>query len=73
MTTDEYVEISEIRSKTIESVRIYKSTSEGTEMQIDLTDGTSFSCSFCMTPSYEARLIRRDSSLPQILYTYKLE
>ena len=69
---EEYVECPEVCGKTIERVRIYKSTSEGTEMQIDLTDGTSLACSFCYKPEFEANLIRTAGSTLEILQTYEL-
>lgn len=70
---DEYVEIAEICDKVIQRVRIFESTPQGTEMEIDLTDGTSFSCSFCFKPAFEARLMRKDGNMPVILQTYQLE
>ena len=70
---EEYVECPEISGKTIQKVRIYKGTDEGTEMQIDLTDGTSLACSFCVRPLFEATLIRRGGSMPEILQKYELE
>lgn len=70
---DEYIEVPEICDKLIQNVRIYRSTSEGTEMQIDLADGTSFSCSFCVKPAFEARLIRNRGTMPEILHTYELD
>gem|GEM_PF-1489567 len=55
MITDDFVECSQVSGKTIQSLRIYKDTGDGTELQIDLTDGTSFSCSFSVKPVVEAR------------------
>ena len=40
-----YVECPELSGKTIQSFRIYRDTGDGTDVQIELTDGTSFTCS----------------------------
>jgi hypothetical protein len=44
-----YVECSELSGKTIQAVRIFKDTGDGTDVQIDLTDGTSFTRSLCIS------------------------
>jgi hypothetical protein len=59
MMTDDYVECSQVSGKTIQSLRIYKDTGDGTELQIDLTDGTSFMCSFSVRPIGGERHTRR--------------
>jgi hypothetical protein len=41
---EDYVECADLSGKTIQTLRIYKDTGDGTEIQIELTDGTSFSC-----------------------------
>ena len=71
--SENYVECSELCGKTIKMVRIYKDDGDGTEMQIDLTDGTSFSCSFCVNSIMEASVIRTNASVPEVLHTYDLE
>ena len=43
---DDYIECPELSGKTIQNLRIYKDTGDGTNVQIELADGTSFSC-FC--------------------------
>ncbi len=71
--SENYVECPEICGKTIKMVRIYKDDGDGTEMQIDLTDGTSFSCSFCVKPILEASVVRTNASVPEVLHTYDLD
>lgn len=71
--TDDYVECTELCDKTIKLVRVYRDGSDGVEMQIDLTDGTSFTCSFCVSPLFEARLIRSGASEIETLCTYGLK
>ena len=39
---EDYVECADLSGKTIQTLRIYKDTGDGTEIQIELTDGTSF-------------------------------
>ncbi len=68
----EYVECPEICGKTIQRIRVYKGNDDGIEMQIDLTDGTSLACSFCVKPEFEANLIRNGGSKLDILHTYEL-
>jgi len=41
--SDHYIECPQVSGKTIKALRIYKDTGDGTEVMIDLTDGTSFS------------------------------
>ena len=41
---DNYVECPELSGKTIQTLRIHKNTGDGTNVQVELTDGTSFSC-----------------------------
>lgn len=73
MVPEDYVDCPELCDKTIEKVRIYKVNSEGIDMQIDLTDGTVFSCSFCAKPVFEARLMTSEGSLTEVLQSYELE
>ncbi len=69
---ENFIECPELCGKTIEMVRIYKDDGDGTEMQIDMTDGTSFSCSFCVKPVLEASVIKTGQSVPETLHTYDL-
>lgn len=70
---EEYVECPELCGKTIKKIRIFKATPEGVEMQVDLTDDTSFACSFCIKPLFEASLIKSGTGMPEILQTYELD
>ncbi len=69
----EYIECPEMSNKTIETIRFYKVNEEGIEMQINLTDGTVFSCSFCNKPVFEARLLRTQGNAPEVLQSYELD
>ena len=70
---EDYVECPELSGKTIRTLRIYRDTSDGTEIQIDLSDGTSFSCCFCSKPVVEAALIRSGAGEPELLHKYDLK
>ena len=65
-----YVECEEVIGKTIQALRIYRDCGDGTELQIDFPDGTTFTCCFCMKPAVEAGLIRPGTGHPEILRTY---
>ena len=65
-----YVECPELSGKTIQALRIYKDAGDGTEIQIDLTDGTSFSCSHCQQPTVKAALYRGGIGSPEIIRDY---
>ncbi len=67
-----FIECPEVVGKKIESLRIYKDSGEGTEVQIDFPDGTSFNFTISMTPKIEAAVIRPGIGPPEILHQYEL-
>ena len=71
--SDDYIECPQVSGKTIKVLRIYKDTGDGTEVLIDLTDGTSFTFSLSMKPTVEAAVIRPGVGEPEILHSYDLE
>jgi hypothetical protein len=71
--SDDYIECPQISGKTIKALRIYKDTGDGTEVLIDLTDGTSFSFTLSIKPALEAAVIRAGVGEPEILHRYDLE
>jgi hypothetical protein len=64
---DYFVECPELSGKTIRAVRIYKDTGDGPEIQLDLTDGTSFSYAVCHRPESKAILYRGGVGTPEII------
>ncbi len=70
---DDFIECPEVAGKQIEALRIYKDTGDGTELQIDFPDGTSFSCCFAAKPAIEASVIRPGVGPPEVLRKYDLE
>lgn len=71
--TDDFVECPEVSGKTIQSLRIYNDTGDGTELLIDLTDGTSFSFNLAVKPVAEAAVIRSGIGEPEVLHRYNFE
>jgi hypothetical protein len=48
--SDDYIECPQVSGKTIKALRIYRDTGDGTEVLIDLTDGTSFTFPYPSSP-----------------------
>ena len=69
---EDYVECPELSGKTIQTLRIYKDTGDGTEVQIDLTDGTSFSTSVSYQPTVKATLFKGGVGTPEIIRDYEV-
>lgn len=69
---EDYVECSELSGKTIRTLRVYKDGHDGTEIQIDLTDGTSFSCCVSHPPVVTASLYQGGVGTPKVLRDYEL-
>ena len=69
---DNYVECPELSGKTIQTLRIHKNTGDGTNVQIELTDGTSFSCCLSTRPSVEASLYRGGVGTPETIHSYEI-
>ena len=67
---DDFVECSELSGKTIQALRVFRDTGDGHEVQIELTDGTSFNLCFSAKMTIEANLLRADIGTPETLHTY---
>ena len=65
-----YVECPELSGKTIQTLRIHKDTGDGTVVHIELTDGTSFSCSLSHQPTVRASLYKGGVGTPQTIRDY---
>lgn len=70
LVQENYVECPELSDKTIQALRIYKDTGDGTNVQIELTDGTTFTCSLSHQPSVRASLYRGGVGPPQTIREY---
>ena len=69
---ENYVECPEMSGKTIQTLRIYKDTGDGAEIQLNLTDGTSFSYSVCYPPDAKATLYKGGVGTPLVIRDYEL-
>jgi hypothetical protein len=69
---DEFIECPEVVGKTITSLRIHKDTGDGTNIQIDLADGTTFTCCLAIRPDVSATLYKGGVGTPEILESYKI-
>jgi hypothetical protein len=67
---ENFVECPELSGKTIQALRIHKDTGDGTDVQIELTDGTTFICSLSHQPSVRASLYRGGVGTPQTIREY---
>lgn len=68
----DYVECPELSGMTIQKFRIYKDTGDGAEIHLDLTDGTSFSCSLRQQAEIKAALYQGGVGSPKIIREYEI-
>ena len=66
-----YVECPELHGKTIQTLRIYTDSRDGTDVLIELTDGTSFTCSLSHQPTVKASLYRGGVGTPLTIRDYE--
>jgi hypothetical protein len=69
---DDYIECPELAGKTIQLLRIHRDVGEGTSVQIELTDGTSFTCYVAIRPAVEASLYKGGVGAPETIRAYEL-
>ena len=72
MNDASFVECPELSGKTIQTVRLYQDTGDGSEIQVDLTDGTSFSYAVSHHPVAKALLYKGGVGTPHVLRDYQL-
>ena len=70
MKTD-FIDCTELAGKTIQLFRIHRDVGEGTSVQIELTDGTSFTCCVTVRPAVEATLYKGGAGAPETIHDYK--
>lgn len=68
--SDREIQVPEVEGKTIRSMRLTLTSSAETEIQIDFTDGTSFTSSTCPRVEFDAELYIGGSGEPQIIKKY---
>ena len=71
MKTD-FIDCPELAGKTIQLLRIHRDVGEGTSVQIELTDGTSFTCYVSIRPNVEASLYKGGVGTPETIRNYKI-
>jgi hypothetical protein len=67
------IQIPDVEGKTIRSMRLMLSDSSETEVEIDFTDGTSFSSTTCQRLDLSAELYIGGTGEPQILKKFNAE
>jgi hypothetical protein len=70
MGSEEPTECSTLSGKTIKMLNIFRATTNGTEIQIYFTDGTSFTCLISNRTEIEANLLVCGAGEPQVLEQY---
>jgi hypothetical protein len=71
MMNEDYIECSDLSGKTIQRVHVYRNTGDGAEVQIEFTDGTSFSCAVSHPQTVKACLYKGGIGTPQIIHDYE--
>ena len=69
---DDYTECAELSGKTIRTLRIHKNVAEGADIEIELSDGTRFSCSVSNQPSLKALLYKGGAGVPETIREYEV-
>ena len=64
------MECKELAGKVVRVCNLYEDGSDGPELQIDFTDGTSFTMALKNQVTAEAKFLRSDGGEPQILKDY---
>jgi hypothetical protein len=64
------IDCKELAGKVIHLCTIFEDGSDGPDLQIDFTDGTSFTVSLKTDVTIEAKSIRDDGGQPQVLKDY---
>lgn len=69
---EDYVECADLSGRTIQTLRIFKDSGDGTEIQIELTDGTSFSCRVSHKTTVIASCYKGGIGSPEIQHNYEV-
>ena len=64
---NDFVDCPEVAGKTIQLLRIHRDTGDGSRVQIELTDGTSFTCCVTVRSAVEASLYKGGAGAPETL------
>jgi hypothetical protein len=69
---DDYIECAELSGKTIQTLRLRKTAGEGMGIEIELSDGTRFSCSLSNRPTLTASLYKAGAGSPEAIREYEV-
>ena len=69
---EDYIDCPETAGKTIQLLRIHRNAGDGPSVQIELTDGTSFTCYVSVRPKVEASLYKGGVGTPETIRAYEL-
>lgn len=64
------IDCKELAGKVIRVCTIFEDGNDGPDLQMDFTDGTSFTVSLKTNVTIEVKSIRDDSGQPQVLHDY---
>jgi hypothetical protein len=70
MENEDPIECSGLSGRTIKTLNIFRATTNGTEIQIDFTDGTSFTCLINNRTEIDASLSLCGPGEPHVLERY---
>ena len=73
MSRDNPVDCPDVIGKTIQNLKVFRGTADGTEIQIDFTDGTSFVCCVENQMKVEANLLVCGNGEPKVLRRFDME
>jgi hypothetical protein len=66
-----YIDCPELAGKTIQLLHIHRDTGDGTNVQIEFTDGTTFACYVTVRPETEALWYQGGVGAPETIRAYK--
>ena len=72
IVSTDFLDCPEVAGKTIQLLRIHRDTGDGSRIQIEFTDGTSFTCCVAIHPAVEASLYKGGAGAPQTIRDYKI-
>ncbi len=69
---EDYIDCPEMTGKTIQLLRLHRNAGEGPSVQIELTDGTSFTCYVSVRSTVDASLYKGGVGTPETIRAYEL-
>ena len=69
---EDCIECPELSGKTIQTLRIHKNPGDGTNVSIELTDGTTFNCCVTNQAAVAASLYKGGAGTPETIRRYEI-